>query len=519
MLKNLSIRTGLLSLLAVMAILLLVVSSLGLYALQHSSSSLERMNQRQSGQMARLNEGYISLLRVRNDAGQAVRQMEIGLLDDANNTVRNIAQGIMRARQDMSEAILGGAEGDSEKGQRLLAGLIQDYNAYMTRAIEPMLNALEKKNVDDYYDVLESQLTPLGKNFDDSVQTFQRWGEERGSHEVTALQGQKNIVLGLIILVAALAALMIVLGWLALRHLLLKPLNNAIYQLEFVAQGDLTQSLPPAGKNEFGRLAGAIITMRNSLVDSISRVRDATAKIDIGSRELALGNQTLSSRTESTASSLEQTAASMEQITATVRQNASNAEQAHKMADTVSDIADKGSEMVCYVIEKMRDISGSADSIADILGVIDSIAFQTNILALNASVEAARAGEQGRGFAVVASEVRILASRSADAAKEIRALIAHSRTHVSEGHELANQAGETMDEIAEKIMRMTKLVREISLASHEQSCGIEQVSIAVSQMDEAAQQNAALVEESTAATRSLEAQSQQLVTAIASFRC
>ncbi len=258
--------------------------------------------------------------------------------------------------------------------------------------------------------------------------------------------------------------------------------------------------------------------MRNSLVGSISQVRDATAQIDIGSRELATGNQHLSSRTESTASSLEQTAASMEQITATVRQNASNAEQAHKMADTVSSTADKGSEIVCYVIEKMRDISSSADNVADILGVIDSIAFQTNILALNASVEAARAGEQGRGFAVVASEVRILASRSADAAKEIRALIANSRTHVTEGHKLANQAGETMDEIAEEIMRMTKIMREISQASHEQSSGIEQISIAVSQMDEAAQQNAALVEESAAATRSLEAQSQHLVGAIASFR-
>lgn len=519
MLKSLSIRSGLLSLLAVMAFLLLVVSSLGLYALQHSSTSLERMNQLQSGQIARLNEGYISLLRARNEAGQAVRQMEIGLLDDAQSTIRNIEIGVMRARQEITEAILSGAEGSDETGKQLLTSLIGDYNTFMTEGIEPMLVVLGKSSVDDYYDLLENHLIPLGKRLDESVQTFQSWADERGSNEVIEIQQQKNIVLILIVLAAAMAAAVIVLGWLALRHLLLKPLNNAIFQLEFVAQGDLTQSLPAAGKNEFGRLSGAIASMRDALVNSISQVRDATAQIDIGSRELATGNQHLSSRTESTASSLEQTAASMEQITATVRQNASNAEQAHQMADTVSSTADRGSEIVCYVIEKMRDISDSADSIADILGVIDSIAFQTNILALNASVEAARAGEQGRGFAVVASEVRTLASRSADAAKEIRALIANSRIQVTEGHKLANQAGETMDEIAEEIMRMTKIMRQISQASHEQSSGIEQISIAVSQMDEAAQQNAALVEESAAATRSLEDQSQHLIRAIASFRC
>jgi methyl-accepting chemotaxis protein len=226
----------------------------------------------------------------------------------------------------------------------------------------------------------------------------------------------------------------------------------------------------------------------------------------------------LAQRTESTASSLEQTAASMEEITSTVKQNADNAEQAHQLAKTVSDTADRGSEMVCYVIEKMSDIAGSANRIADILSVIDGIAFQTNILALNASVEAARAGEQGRGFAVVAAEVRNLAGRSADAAKEIRTLISDSKAHVSEGNDLAMQAGETMDEIAGEVMRMTTLLREIASASHEQSKGIEQVNIAVNQMDETAQQNSALVQQSSAATRSLEEQSRVLMEAMASFR-
>jgi methyl-accepting chemotaxis protein len=322
----------------------------------------------------------------------------------------------------------------------------------------------------------------------------------------------------LIVVVALAAAGIIVLAWLALRHMLLKPLDASIVQLEHVAAGDLASVSVSTTSKEFNRLNAAIENMRHSLISSVTRVRDASSQIDTGSRELSLGNVDLAQRTESTATSLEQTAASMEEITATVKQNADNADQAHQLAKSVSDTADRGSEMVCYVIEKMRDISDSSSRIADILSMIDSIAFQTNILALNAAVEAARAGEQGRGFAVVAGEVRNLASRSGDAAKEIRQLISSSQAHVSEGSDLAMQAGETMDEIASEVMRMTKLMREIASASQEQSRGIEQVNIAVSQMDETAQQNASLVQQSSAATRSLEEQSRELLEAMASFR-
>ena len=306
--------------------------------------------------------------------------------------------------------------------------------------------------------------------------------------------------------------------WLLLRNKLLKPLDNVVEQLERLATGDLSAAESRYASAEFNRLQAALEGMRMALSESVRRVRDASSQIDTGSRELTAGNIHLATRTESTATSLEQTAASMEELTATVKQNAENADQAHQLAKSVSDTADRGSEMVCYVIEKMRDISGSANRIADILGVIDGIAFQTNILALNASVEAARAGEQGRGFAVVAGEVRNLASRSAEAAKEIRTLIGDSQSQVGEGSDLAMQAGETMDEIASEVMRMTKLMREIASASQEQSRGIEQVNIAVSQMDETAQQNAALVQQSSAATRSLEEQSHALIEEMASFK-
>ena len=516
MLKNLSIRTGLLTLLAAMTLLLLLVSGIGIYALTQSSTSLQRINALQGEKMVRLNEGYTLLLRARNEAGQAVRQMEVGLLDDAGKSVKNVTAEVARAQQTLKGLIASGV--DDEQGAALLKKLTESYTAYNSKGITPMLAALNKQSPDDYYDLLENGLIPLSLRFDNDMQAFQRWGEQRGNEEVATVLAHKRTVMGLMVFAVLLTAALIALVWLALRHLLLQPLSRSIEQLEVIAAGDLTHTTPDAGSNELGRLATAIESMRQALMASVLRVRDASAQIDTGSRELSAGNVDLSQRTESTATSLEQTAASMEEITATVKQNASNAEAAHKMAQTVSDTADRGSEMVCYVIEKMRDISGSAGRIADILSVIDGIAFQTNILALNAAVEAARAGEQGRGFAVVAGEVRSLASRSAEAAKEIRTLISDSQTHVGEGSELAQQAGETMDEIAEEVLRMTKLMREIANASHEQSRGIEQVNIAVSQMDEVAQQNAALVQQSSAATRSLEEQSQLLVEAMATFR-
>ncbi|HED2209429.1 TPA: Tar ligand binding domain-containing protein [Enterobacter hormaechei subsp. xiangfangensis] len=496
MLKTLSIRTGLLSLLAVMTLLLLIVSGIGIYALTQSSASLQRINHLQGEQMVQLNAGYTLILRARNEAGQAVRMMEVGLLDDAARAVKTINQEVALAQKTL-KGVIGSGVAD-EQGQKLLDNVAASLAVYNQQGISPMLKALNEQSADSYYDLLENKLVPVAKQFDNDMQAFQAWSEARGKAEVSAVQASKTRVLILIIVAALLTAGIIVLAWLVLRHMLLKPLSASIAQLEHVAAGDLTHTLNAPASQEFNRLNAAIEGMRQSLMDSVLRVRDASSQIDTGSREL--------------------TAASMEEITATVKLNADNAEQAHQLAKSVSDTADHGSEMVCYVIEKMRDISGSSARIADILSVIDGIAFQTNILALNASVEAARAGEQGRGFAVVAGEVRNLASRSADAAKEIRSLISDSQTHVNEGSELAQQAGETMDEIATEVLRMTKLMREIATASQEQSRGIEQVNIAVNQMDETAQQNAALVQQSSAATRSLEEQSRELMEAMASFK-
>ena len=516
MLKTLSIRTGLLSLLAVMTLLLLIVSGIGIYALTQSSSSLQRINHLQGEQMVQLNSGYTLILRARNEAGQAVRMMEIGMLDDAAKAVKNINQEVALAQKTLKGVIDGGVA--DEQGQQLLDKVAASLATYSQQGINPMLKTLNDQSADGYYDLLEKTLIPVAEQFDNDMQAFQKWSEARGQAEVSAVQASKTRVLILIIVAALLTAGIIVLAWLALRHMLLKPLSASIAQLENVAAGDLTHTLNAPASQEFNRLNAVIEQMRQSLMNSVMRVRDASAQIDTGSRELTLGNRDLAERTESTATSLEQTAASMEQITATVKLNADNAEQAHQLAKSVSDTADHGSEMVCYVIEKMRDISGSSARIADILSVIDGIAFQTNILALNASVEAARAGEQGRGFAVVAGEVRTLAQRSAQAAKEIKALIDDSGERVNAGSQLVNEAGETMAEIVNAVTRVTDIMGEIASASDEQSRGIDQVGQAVAEMDRVTQQNASLVEESAAAAAALEDQAARLNEAVAVFK-
>ena len=296
-----------------------------------------------------------------------------------------------------------------------------------------------------------------------------------------------------------------------------RPLAEAVKVAETVASGNLTSRIEVRSQDETGQLLDALKRMNDSLTGIVRQVRQGTETIATASAQIAAGNQDLSSRTEEQASSLEETASSMEQLTSTVRQNGANAAQANQLAINASDIAEKGGAMVAGVVETMEAINGASRKMADIINVIDGIAFQTNILALNAAVEAARAGEQGRGFAVVATEVRSLAQRSASAAREIKTLIDDSVTKVDAGSKLVSQAGETMTEIVGSIRRVTDIMADINAATREQVDGIEQVNQAVSQMDQVTQQNAALVEEAAAAAESMQDQATKLVEVVSVF--
>jgi methyl-accepting chemotaxis protein len=318
-------------------------------------------------------------------------------------------------------------------------------------------------------------------------------------------------------LVGITLALFLPLMWLTLRSVC-GPLDRAVAVASGIARGDLSETIVVQGKDEPARLLQALADMQQALRRLVGQVRDASGNIQMASGEVASGNQDLSHRTEQAASSLQETASAMEELTGTVKQSADSAHTANRLADSACTVAQRGGEVVSQVVATMDEIHASSKQIADIIGTIDGIAFQTNILALNAAVEAARAGEQGRGFAVVASEVRLLAQRSADAARQIKTLIGASVERVDAGSKLVRDAGSTMNEIVASVQRVAHIIGEITAATSEQSQGLAQINGAVTQLDQMTQQNSALVEQSAAAAESLREQADRLARVVATFR-
>ena len=354
----------------------------------------------------------------------------------------------------------------------------------------------------------------LYDQIDRMVQIDHEGGQQANDHANALYRSARGWVVGLlgasILLGLALA--------LTLARIVARPRNEALGVAQAVAEGDLTRRIQATTTDETGQLLHALHRMDQSLIHIVRQVRSGTDSIATASSQIASGNNDLSVRTEHQASSLEETAASMEQLTVTVRQNTDNARQANQLAASASAVARQGGEVVSQVVDTMGAIHASSRKIADIIGVIDAIAFQTNILALNAAVEAARAGEQGRGFAVVAAEVRALARRCTDAAKEIKLLIEDSNGKVSTGSALVAQAGQTMQNIVTSVRNVTDIMGEITAASVEQTAGLEQINQAISQMDQVTQQNAALVEEAAAAAQSLQEQAYGLQQAVSVFK-
>ena len=391
--------------------------------------------------------------------------------------------------------------------------LMDTYGAYAT-ALAQIQTALQANNLSEAGKVPVAPSQSAFLNIYNDWRVNQAQLAELGVAKNASAYARMLWILGTIMTLVVLA---IVLCWFGLRRVLINPLNTNIGHIQRIAQGDLTQPIRVEGRNEMSQLAASLHEMQQSLVRTVGEVRDGADAIYTGASEISAGNNDLSARTEEQAASLEQTAASMEQLTATVKQNAENARQASQLALSASETAQKGGSVVDGVVKTMSDIAGSSKKIADITGVIDGIAFQTNILALNAAVEAARAGEQGRGFAVVAGEVRSLAQRSAQAAKEIKSLIEDSVNRVNTGSQLVGTAGETMSDIVSAVTRVTDIMGEIASASDEQSRGIDQVGQAVTEMDRVTQQNASLVEESAAAAAALESQASRLSQSVSVF--
>jgi methyl-accepting chemotaxis protein len=406
---------------------------------------------------------------------------------------------------------------NTPKGRELFTTMVERRDVYR-KARDQSVKLLEEGKAEQAGSFVLKELRPPQNTFFDSIIAMAEFQESLMVKEGEQAEADGAQAVRWTLALSVLAAVAAVLIGVFITRSITVPVNRAVALAQTVAAGDLSSHIEVDSTDEIGALLQALKEMNQKLNNIVGQVRISTDEIATATGEVATGNMDLSSRTEQQASALEETASSMEELTSTVKQNSDNARQANQLAVSAVEVARQGGAVVSEVVSTMGQINESASKIADIIGVIDGIAFQTNILALNAAVEAARAGEQGRGFAVVASEVRNLAQRSASAAKEIKTLINDSVEKVEAGNKLVARAGTTMTDVVTSIQRVTDIMSEITTASHEQEVGIEQINQAITEMDTVTQQNAALVEEAAAATGALEQQAAHLAEVVSVFK-
>ncbi|ARP77718.1 methyl-accepting chemotaxis protein [Bordetella genomosp. 6] len=513
MLERIKVRTAMVAVFACFLVVLMLSGALTWRNAGRSAAEIEGLNQVAVNQVDPLFEASGAALRARVALLEALANLQANHLDP----VATLHQQAGAAQRQAATQFQRYVDVPKEPAAAELAATLQTrWRAYqavldeLAAAVdagqaEPALAAMNRAQQAEhvFQRDMEAFLARVQAHSD----------EVRSGAETTHVMARWSVIA-----LAALGALLTLAGWLFVRRAVLRPLLEAGRHFDRIADGDLTARIEVRSGNEIGALFAALKRMQEGLTRTIAVMRRGVDEINVGAAEISAGNANLSSRTEEQAAALEETAATMEELSTTVKQNADNAAQANQLAAVSMQVAQRGGESVAQVVQTMHGISESSRQIADIVTVIDGIAFQTNILALNAAVEAARAGEQGKGFAVVAGEVRSLAQRAAQAAKEIKILIESSVATVRAGSQQVASAGGTMDEVVASVQRVADIMGEISAASAQQASGIDQVSLAISQMDETTQQNAALVEQAAAAATAMEEQARHLAAAAAVFR-
>ncbi len=516
MLPSFSIRTRLTLAFGILAAVVLAVAAMALLGL---SSANERFLQYTQGLNARAT--VAAHVRAAVDE-RAIAARNLVLVSrpadlEVEKTAVTVAHQRVQDQLALLQRMLAADTAVSDKARQLVGEMVkveQSYGPVALGIVDLALNQHREQAIARMNDECRPLLTALVRAtsaYAEYTEARTQALQQQAAHDY-ALQRSELVAICLFAMVAAIVA-----GWLITRSIT-RPLNQAVQAADRIAGGDLAGEITVASSDETGRLMASLQRMQQSLVQTVHTVRGNAESVSVASTQIAQGNSDLSHRTEEQASALQQTSAAMEQLGSTVRHNAENARQGGELAQAAAQIAARGGDVVGQVVSTMHDINESSRQIAEITSLIDGIAFQSNILALNAAVEAARAGDQGRGFAVVAGEVRSLSHRSANAAKEIKALIASSVARVEQGATLVERAGSTMAEIVASVGRVSTIMGEISTATREQSEGVNQIGQAVTQMDQATQQNAALVEESAAAAESLQMQAEELVHAVAVFR-